>query len=64
MDSITLKDGFAFPFVRSDKKEIETPAFWESSCFVMPLSSSSLRMLVKKIRLYTIRLRLDVNFSG
>jgi hypothetical protein len=33
--SITLRDGFALPLVRSDMKDIDTPERRASSCLVM-----------------------------
>lgn len=51
--SMIFKEGFAFPFVRSDRKETETPASSARSCFVIPLSSISRRMFVKNIWLYS-----------
>nr|WCS70294.1 hypothetical protein [Salmonella enterica subsp. enterica serovar Rissen] len=63
MDSITLKDGFAFPFVRSDKKRLK-PRLLGKLLLCHTSFFKQSEDVSKKIRLYTIRLRLNVNFSG
>ena len=50
--SMTFKDGLAFPVVRSERNEMDTPERSESSCLVMCSSSKSRSTFVKKMLLY------------
>ena len=50
--SITLRDGFALPLVRSDMKDIDTPERRDSSCLVISRSFKMRNTLLLNMELY------------
>jgi hypothetical protein len=54
MEPMILREGLAFPLVKSDRNDMDIPAFSARSCFVIPCSSSRRKTFVKNIWLYTV----------